>query len=124
MVLAIASDAITGSLASSGVAGAALEAQLERYQKELADCVNCSSAKTSGGKAQIAELSGKISDLKTRMEKVLEAKPGHSLEPSADSGATAANAGAAIPSDLNAATGHARAGAASLTVGGLLDLYA
>ncbi|GGC60326.1 hypothetical protein [Undibacterium terreum] len=145
MVQAITTSAGTGAAAaSSGAASAALEAQLERYQKELSDCVNCASAKTPEGKAQIDDISSKISSLKTRIEKVGDARPGESTDGSAsstgklqtqnkagstDSSSTnntvnsAAHQAAAANLNQNTANGSARPGSASLTVGGFLDLY-
>lgn len=67
-------QAVSGSSAattlSAGAAAAGLSAQLARYQKQLSDCVNCASAKTPEGKANIEELSAKISAVKARMERV------------------------------------------------------
>lgn len=67
MVSAIGSSSLPNP-ASTDLSSAGLTAQLGRYQKELSECVNCSSAKTSEGKIKITELSGKISELKTRIE--------------------------------------------------------
>lgn len=73
MVNSIGSSTFS-SPASSGSLTAGLTAQLGRYQKELSECVNCSSAKTSEGKVKIADLVGKISDLKTRIDNVSSTK--------------------------------------------------
>lgn len=156
MVQAIASDtsgnAAATSAASKGSADAALQAQLDRYQKELSDCVNCSSAKTPEGKTQIDEISSKISDLKSRIDKVGGAKASDSTDQTTSStaklknhesgsqasnqvdGATAANAvnaanaanaaASATQQSQNTASGTHRPGSASLTVGGFLDYYA
>ncbi|MES2102968.1 MAG: FlxA-like family protein [Pseudomonadota bacterium] len=136
MVQAIASNPGAANTAgSAGSANAALQAQLERYQKELSDCVNCASAKTPEGKTQIDDISSKISELKSRIEKVGDARPSDTLDQSASASArlkdgsvnsAAANtnaAAAAATTDQNTANGGARPGSASLTVGGLLDLY-
>lgn len=66
----------TGSSLFPGTSGATfgLDAQLDRYRKQLADCVNCSSAKTPEGKAKIEELSNRIGEIKSRIEKVADAK--------------------------------------------------
>ncbi|MFZ6645171.1 FlxA-like family protein [Undibacterium sp. TJN25] len=149
MVQAIAPDtAAATSAASSGSASAALQAQLDRYQKELSDCVNCASAKTPEGKTQIDDISSKISDLKSRIDKVGNAKASDSTNQSAGStgklkdhaasqvnnkvnestGTVAATATAAAASSAaqtqNTASGTPRPGSASLTVGGFLDFYA
>lgn len=41
-----------------------LRARLDRYQKQLSDCVNCASAKTPKGKADIAAISARIDEVK------------------------------------------------------------
>ena len=58
-----------------GVVGAAapyagLEAQLARLQKELSECVNCDSAKTSEGKVKIQTVFDKISGIKAQLETI------------------------------------------------------
>ncbi|HTD06393.1 FlxA-like family protein [Undibacterium sp.] len=130
MVQAVGSD--IGNTAGNSAASATLQAQLERYQRELSDCVNCSSAKTSEGKAQIDEISGKISSLKSRMEKVGDTKSSDTLDHAATSAGKLKDGTAISDADPtkgapplhNTANGGARPGAASLTVGGFLDLYA
>lgn len=47
---------------------AGLDAQLSQLQSQLADCVNCASARTPEGKAKIQEISLKIQSLKARIE--------------------------------------------------------
>ena len=47
-----------------------LEAQIARYKKELSGCVNCESAKTAEGKANIQALSDKISALTTQVQEI------------------------------------------------------
>jgi len=69
MVQSIGSSTTT-SAASSGSTAAVLEAQLSKYQKQLSDCVHCESSKTDEGKAQIQEISTKISAIKERMNKI------------------------------------------------------
>jgi len=63
---------VTGSLPTtqtSAVSSATnLRAQLARYEAELASWENCPSCKTTEGKAKIAEIAGKIGDIKQRME--------------------------------------------------------
>ena len=59
---------------NAGVSTGGLEARLERYQKELADCVNCDSAKTLEGKQKIQDVSGKISEIKARIEEIAVAR--------------------------------------------------
>jgi len=72
MVQAISASVRLGQ-AYGAPASAGLEAQLARFQKILAECVNCDSAKTAAGKAQIQAISEKISVLRERMEQAGEA---------------------------------------------------
>ncbi len=85
-----------GSSSLSGVSGgqssrAALRAEVVRYQKQLSDCVNCSSSKTLEGKAHIQELSTRISVDQQRIKQI-------------ESGGTAANDPAALPATAPADT--------------------
>ena len=60
----------TSTLASAtgvGKSAAGLDAQLAQYEIKLADWVNCPSCNTAEGKAKIAELSGKVSEIKQRI---------------------------------------------------------
>lgn len=69
--MAIANVSGAGGAASSAAYGAAygaakpspvaLQAQLQRFQQQLSDCVNCASASTPQGKADIAAISARIS---------------------------------------------------------------
>ncbi|MFZ6725359.1 hypothetical protein ACO0K2_07660 [Undibacterium sp. MH2W] len=65
----------SSSTTSDGAAAAALQAQLEQYQHQLSDCVNCSSASTPEGKHAIAEISSKISSLKHVIESSQQKAP-------------------------------------------------
>ncbi len=51
-----------------------LDAQIARHKKELSDCVNCESAKTTKGKAKIQAISDKIAALTAQAEKTAEPK--------------------------------------------------
>ena len=75
MVAAIgsASAAYGGGVTRTPAAG--LEAQLVRYQKELADCVNCESAKTPEGKERIQTISNKISEVRARIDEIDSSQP-------------------------------------------------
>jgi ABC-type Fe3+-hydroxamate transport system substrate-binding protein len=75
MLGAIGSSPYTGP-ASSGASAASLQAQLDRYQKQLSDCANCATAKTPQGQAAIQDLSGKIAAVKARIEQAATAKSG------------------------------------------------
>ena len=62
-----------------GPSAASLQAQLQRYQQQLSDCVNCASAKTPQGKADIEAISARISEVKhsiTQAEQGADAAPG------------------------------------------------
>lgn len=45
-----------------------LDPELAKLQKELSACVNCDSAKTAKGKANIQAITGKINTIKARVE--------------------------------------------------------
>lgn len=49
-------------------AAAALQATLEQLQHRLSDCVNCDSAATPRGKADIARIEAQIGLLRRRLE--------------------------------------------------------
>src|SRR5450830_451319 len=53
--------------AAGAPSSTALHAQLQRYQKQLSDCVNCASAKTQAGEANIEKISAQISQIKQRI---------------------------------------------------------
>jgi hypothetical protein len=50
-----------------------LQAQLQQFQQQLSDTVNCSSAKTPEGKAQIQAISTKISQVKAHIDQSKQA---------------------------------------------------
>jgi outer membrane murein-binding lipoprotein Lpp len=98
----------TTSAATSAYGGGApsavsLQAQLQRYQKQLSECVNCASAKTPQGKSDIQAISARISQIEQRMVQ-------------------AANASSApLDAGLSAAK---PATSASATLGSLIDVFA
>jgi len=73
MVAAIGSATVSAT-SGGGFGTAGLEAQIARYEKQLSDCVNCSSAKTPEGKKAIAEISNKISATRARINEVQATK--------------------------------------------------
>jgi hypothetical protein len=74
MVNAIGSSTLSGS-ANFGNSTAGLEAQLDRYQKELSSCVNCSStSNTPEGREKIQSISNKISTLHARIAEITTEK--------------------------------------------------
>lgn len=109
-------SAIGSSSASPALIGhpgrASLEAEITRYQQQLADCVNCPSSKTPQGKANIQEISNKIAADEQQLHQV-------------ESRAQPADG----PSDApRGANGYTRSGAPSQAApagrGGRLNVYA
>jgi hypothetical protein len=60
--------AIPTTTPASGKSTASLAAQLSRCETQLSDWVNCPSGRTPAGKAKIAEITGKISDIQQRLK--------------------------------------------------------
>jgi hypothetical protein len=58
----------TGLTSNTGSAGLDSTSQLARLQQQLSDCVNCSSAKTTAGKAKIQAISDQIGAIKERQQ--------------------------------------------------------
>jgi hypothetical protein len=80
----------------------ALQARLERYQKQLSDCVNCASAKTPEGKADIENISAQISQVKQRIAQADNTNPVPAAAASTTPvTATAASPGIGIGSSIN-----------------------
>lgn len=61
------------SAIASGSSGA-LQAELQKAQRELSACVNCDSAKTSSGQTHIATLRAEVQGIQQRMEKTSQAE--------------------------------------------------
>lgn len=84
MTSALSAISFTSSYATSSAnqSGQAptrgLEFQVEKYKKELSECINCASAKTPEGKKAIAEASAKLHAAQTRLEKSQQANPNSS----------------------------------------------
>ncbi|MYM70814.1 hypothetical protein GTP56_01210 [Duganella sp. FT134W] len=89
--LTVAASA-TASTAYGGGAPSAtsLQAQLERYQKQLSDCVNCASAKTPQGKSDIQAISARISQIEQRIAQA-ENRPDQQTAPPANPPAAASS---------------------------------
>jgi len=90
--LTVAASA-TASAASTAYGGGApsatsLQAQLERFQKQLSDCVNCASAKTPQGKSDIQAISARISQIEQRIAQA-QNRPDNQAAPQSTSQATA-----------------------------------
>ena len=67
MVQAISPVRGAAPYAGSAPAFASLQAQLQRYEQQLSDCVNCASAKSPQGKTDIDAINARINQLKARM---------------------------------------------------------
>jgi outer membrane murein-binding lipoprotein Lpp len=90
--LTVAASA-TASAASTAYGGGtpsatSLQAQLERFQKQLSDCVNCASAKTPQGKSDIQAISARISQIEQRIAQA-QNRPDNQAAPQSTSQATA-----------------------------------
>ena len=81
---------------------AALQARISHYQRQLADCLDCPSAKTPAGKREIEELSHQISDARLRIEAL-----------QASSSATTVGSSTGLPPQRSAYS----------TVGSLIDVF-
>jgi hypothetical protein len=55
-------------------AAGSLDAELAKYQSELADCVSCPSGKTSAGMANITQIASKLDAVKVRIRAAEQAK--------------------------------------------------
>lgn len=69
-----------------GASTAGLDAQIIRYKKELADCVNCASASTAEGKAAIAAAANKVGAAEARIESMTA--PNQNTQPAESSPST------------------------------------
>ncbi len=70
MINAIGSSSPSPSPDKTSLASAAaLAAELARYQRQLSDCINCSSANTPESRAKAQALSDKIAATKTQIDK-------------------------------------------------------
>jgi hypothetical protein len=127
MVSANGSPAVCGAVSTPRTA-AGVEAQLERYKKELSNCVNCESAKTASGKAAIEAAASKISTAEARIEKITTDK--QTVPPAAPSPAAADKRLAAADAVRAAEESKSRFDAASdprasaWTTGSRVDIFA
>ena len=69
MSIAIGSSFVSGSL-DSYPSRSTLDSEVARYKKQLADCVSCPSSNTLEGKANIQEISSKISADQAHIRKI------------------------------------------------------
>ena len=72
--------------AGGAPAFASLQAQLQRYEQQLSECVNCASAKTPEGKADIDTISARIGQVKARMAQADDAQQPPKPQPRAQEG--------------------------------------
>jgi len=127
MLSAIGSSAYSGFV-GSGPSAAGLQAQLDRYQKQLSDCVNCSSANTLEGRKAIQDLSGQISEVKARIEQITSTKS--NAQPAAPSARISTDIAAnkdALASGLQdniVVVAASASGLATATVGSILNVFA
>lgn len=98
-----ASATASPSYGGGAPSATSLQAQLERFQKQLSDCVNCASAKTPQGKADIQAISARISQIEQLIAQA-QNRPGSQAAPPPD-----ATSAASSPT-----TGY----------GGLIDVFA
>ena len=71
MLQAIASrSSLANAYGGAPPSPVSLQAQLQRYQQQLSDCVNCASASTPQGKADIQAISARISQVRERIAQV------------------------------------------------------
>lgn len=125
MVSAVGSPPASSAGSTTGTGTAGIEAQIVRYKKKLAECVNCESAKTPEGKQNIQAITNKISAAQARIDKINTDKPAR--QPSATAANnTAANTYAA------ASTAESKTSAESIsapnspgsTTGSRVDVFA
>jgi hypothetical protein len=67
MVQAINSSSSASAYPGGSPAFASLQAQLQRFEQQLSECINCASAETPRGKADIEAISARIGQLKGRI---------------------------------------------------------
>ncbi len=119
MTAAVASAGYTGytgsSASGSNLTAAGIQAQIAIYQRQLSDCVNCSSADTIEGKNQIQEISSKISTAKAQIQQISDQAP---PKTSATSATTNANA------SVNAVANSPVTRALTIAPGNNVDVFA
>lgn len=111
--------------AKPSVAG--LEAQLERYRKELSNCVNCSSSKTPEGKEKIQSISGKISTLQSRIEEITRTKAATEsteLNPGTPTTQIASQGASSSGTLYNSAATISESSSVTSSIGNRLDVFA
>ncbi len=78
---------------------ASLQAQLQRYQQKLSDCVNCPSANTRQGKADILSIAAHISQVRQSIAEIdssQSARSGSTTQPVGSAASASAHLGSVI----------------------------
>lgn len=77
----------------SGSVAAGIQAQIDQLEHQLSDCVNCASAKSPEGKAQIDDISSKLANARQRLDHLSthrpDSTPATSSAPGPDNGTNA-----------------------------------
>jgi len=120
MVSAIAPALIPGTGATTGTDAVSLEAKIARYKQELSDCINCESAKTSQGKADIQRISNLISIAEARLSSVKASKQNSQADPSST---TASNAAASSTENETGTESATTPTSTSSTLGKFVDVF-
>lgn len=99
--------AAIGASSGTGTSAIALHAQLARYEKQLSECVNCASSSTPEGKAQIEEITERITQIKATIDKTTDRRGAPAVDNSSDSPAPASAVAAlqAVPKSSSTTTG-------------------
>lgn len=114
---AAASPAVQGTSRGGG-----LDAQLARYEKQLAECINCASAKTPEGRQAIDDLYGKIHDLKAKIEEARNDGPVRAA-PVPDRTAPAGGTDTLAQGEQTTRDQPVRRASINGTVGSVIDVY-
>jgi hypothetical protein len=105
MVSAVGSSPASSAVSTAAASTAGIEAQIARDKKELSNCLNCDSAKTKQGQADIQALSNKISIAEARLQQITAANPVNqsaALSPAAASDSVADSNTVASTAESNA----------------------
>ena len=128
MASAIGSVPTYNPTPTNGATTSGAEAKIARYKKELSDCVNCESAKTSSGQAKIQVIASKIAAEQARIEKI--ANDNSSTQTSelsitkADSALSKADAETLTADRENTYDSTTLSTYTGSTIGGLVDVFA
>ena len=125
MVQAIGATAPSGASGISPSAGGVLQAQLNRYEVQLADWCNCPAGKTPEGKEKIRELTSKADGVRAQLDRIGGARSsGTSLGTGSASGSGLPATEAVSEPSPRGATAPAPLQATFSTLGTYLDVFA